>query len=352
MEEPRPSSGAAEATTERIRYTKWSGAGNTFLLVTREGLPPEVEGAALARALCGGAGAPGADGLLLVRDREAQFWNRDGSPAAFCGNSARCLAAHVLAHSGSARVQIRVGRVDVQGWRVGEEIAIRVPAPRYLARSLSAGEFLAELGPLASRVEEMAWIEAGVPHLCLRLAGESAPGATGAGEGAGRRGDSGRADFSALARAGAALRRHARFGPEGTNVDFLWPATAKGPASIPAAPLPGAWPAGGTVGPQEPAGEGPVPGPPLPLEGRLETFERGLEDLSPACGSGVLAAAFLLLEGHGAGWVRLHLASGASLAVEKKGPAWTMLGPACPVARGTFLWTRATAGESPSPPPG
>ena len=80
-----------------LSFWKLDGAGNDFVLVDgRSGAPP-MEPPLLARALCDRRRGVGADGLLVVLDVRGNrvrvgYWNADGSPAAFCGNGARCVA--------------------------------------------------------------------------------------------------------------------------------------------------------------------------------------------------------------------------------------------------------------------
>jgi len=318
-----------------VPYVMWDGAGNTFHFVAAEDLPTVLPtcgdaqgegllpppsarrdpGPALARALCsGGPTIPRADGLLLLEGERARFWNRDGSPAAFCGNGARCLAAHALARTGRERVCIVLQEFEVEGWREGEEIVVGVPSPRESGR-LDPSDFSAELGGLSAFVAEMARIEAGVPHLCLLLKRE-AP--SWRGMRVERRAQEAPSVREELATIGAALRSHARFRPAGVNVDFI----RAGERATASAGL-------------DPAACGSAGLEPF----HLETFERGLEALSPACGSGALAAACLLLRNAPEGSSTIRVASGALLRVQRKGPAWYLQGPARPVAKGVFVWS-------------
>jgi diaminopimelate epimerase len=186
----------------------------------------------------------------------------------------------------------------VTGWREDAEIVITVAPPRWLAASLPP----AELGPFPAawpgRCERAAWIEAGVPHLCLLFhdaaAGEAPP----------------MPPEEQLTLVGRRLRGAPRFLPGGTNVDFIWTGETPGVA-------------------------------------RLRTYERGVEGLTRACGSGALAAAALLLRGAPAGVATLEVASETLLRVEKKEPAWTLRGPAEPLARGVFRWEEGAAANEP-----
>lgn len=86
---------------------KLDGAGNDFVCLTRteeEPLSPQTA-SALARALCHRTQGIGADGLMIIEappvDSAAAFsmryLNADGSPAATCGNGARCIARLAVA---------------------------------------------------------------------------------------------------------------------------------------------------------------------------------------------------------------------------------------------------------------
>lgn len=237
-----------------VAFEKWSGAGNDFLLLGSEvagGVPVPTgwSGPDLARRLCLRRTGVGADGLTWLRpaggsgdpELAADHWNPDGSRAEFCGNAARCVAAHLLAipdRPGPAR--FRLGEVPVQGRVCTDGIEVSVPAPRVLEASVPTGVLSETLGPDQACVRRALWIDSGVPHVVLLLNGPPAFPL----DGCGRR-----------------LRAHRHFSPRGTNVDLVWPAEAQGPAQ----------------------GDRPTY--------RLRTYERGVEGETLACGSGALAAA-------------------------------------------------------------
>ena len=104
-------------------------------------------------------------------------------------------------------------------------------------------------------------------------------------------------------RLGAALRYHAHFAPKGTNANFV--------AKLP--------------------GDGIA----------IRTYERGVENETLACGTGVTAAALIFARLHGApSPVRVTVRGGDTLQVgfEKDGETWknvTLTGPADFVFEGT-----------------
>ncbi len=82
-----------------MRYCKYSGAGNDFVLLdNRNGELSDYP--ALARRLCDRKNGIGADGLMVLElpehggDIKMCFYNNDGSSAEMCGNGARCLCRH------------------------------------------------------------------------------------------------------------------------------------------------------------------------------------------------------------------------------------------------------------------
>ena len=216
----------------KIPFVKMHGAANDFVVVDhRERYLPEPPDE-LFRRLCDRRRGVGADGVLLLeRDPELDFamryHNADGVVAEFCGNGARCLARFALERG--------LGRGGMVRFRSGAGIKA--------ARWAAGGGIELHFG-LVARPGEPQALEAagrcfvgravgvGVPHLVIGVeAVEAVP----------------------VAEWGGALRRHPRFSPAGTNVDF---AARTGPGRL-----------------------------------AMRTFERGVEAETLACGSGAIAAA-------------------------------------------------------------
>lgn len=89
----------AERAPEGIPFTKMHGSGNDFVVVdNREGVVPETDVAAFAKAICRPHLGLGADGVVLIDDAagDADFrWryiNADGTDGDLCGNGAMCGA--------------------------------------------------------------------------------------------------------------------------------------------------------------------------------------------------------------------------------------------------------------------
>jgi diaminopimelate epimerase len=83
-----------------VRFEKWQGLGNHYLIVRREEWPIELTGDR-ARLICDPHFGVGGDGILEL-DQESgtprmTVWNPDGSHAENCGNGIRMIARHLHA---------------------------------------------------------------------------------------------------------------------------------------------------------------------------------------------------------------------------------------------------------------
>lgn len=211
----------------RVPFFKMSGAGNDFVLL--EGLPRGRSGAALARRLCDRRRGIGADGLLVV--------SRRGGRARLQYWNADGSAAFCGNGSRCAAIW-----ASARGWTPGRRFALdtsggpldvtltgrgRASVRMPKPRGLKLGLRLAG----RNRAHAVHFIDTGVPHAVVLVP------------------DVERIDVKTL---GRFFRFHKAFGKAGANVDFV--SMKKGAA-------------------------------------RLRTYERGVEDETLACGTGVVAAA-------------------------------------------------------------
>ena len=277
------------------RFFKVSGSGNDFLALAE---PAETPAADQIRAWCHRGVSLGADGLFVIRREEdaedatvgMDYYNSDGLPADLCLNGTRC-AAQLAFHL---------------GWLEGSG-TVRTAAGKVAARRLDPFRVSLEVPPPAEPRETRLEVEGqrytgwhvlvGVPHFVLPWPEEL--------------GDLGRVPVREL---GRALRFHPGLGAPGANVNFVR----------------------------------------FPARHRLEirTYERGVEDETLSCGTGVLAgAAVAVALGKGALPLTVLTHSGFELEVGAGnaggGGAWTLTGDARIVASGDLL---PGAGRAPSPP--
>jgi diaminopimelate epimerase len=211
----------------KIPFFKMSGAGNDFVLLS--GLPRGRSGATLARRLCDRRRGVGADGLLVL--------SRRGERARLDYWNADGSAA--FCGNGS-----RCGALwaHAQGWAKGKRFTLDTSGGPLDVRLTARGraevvmpkprglEHHPRLKAL-ERIFSVHYVHTGVPHAVIFVA------------------DVEKIDVKAL---GRALRHHKVFGKAGANVDFV---QIRDSVVL------------------------------------LRTYERGVEDETLACGTGVIAAA-------------------------------------------------------------
>ncbi|HXO19671.1 MAG TPA: diaminopimelate epimerase [Thermoanaerobaculia bacterium] len=270
------------------RFFKLSGSGNDFLALAQTAETSEEPSPERIRAWCRRGVSLGADGLFVLRRAPEgvamDYWNADGRPADLCLNGTRC----------AAQLAFQLG------WGEGT-VKVATPAGGFSARRLDGSRIALDLPapaepprPLELEVEGRTlagWaVTVGVPHFVL-VWPESLE----------------RAPVVPL---GRLLRFHPALGAAGANVDFVR----------------------------------------FPRPGRMEirTYERGVEDETLSCGTGVLAGA---AAGLALGLAALPLAvltqGGFELEVGGEAGSWSLAGDARVVAEGELL---AAAEEGPPPP--
>jgi diaminopimelate epimerase len=177
-----------------MKFSKWHGLGNDYLLVERADVGSPLTPAQV-RKLCDYHFGVGSDGVLEVvsadgAQAEVVIWNPDGSIAELSGNGTRIAARWLARRSGAERVRIRVGRREVvASMRAGLEVdmelgAVEVGEPEQLSVDGEEIEFTP--------------VSVGNPHAVVRRDPER----------------------SVLLRLGPLIETHERF-PERTNVQLV-----------------------------------------------------------------------------------------------------------------------------------
>jgi diaminopimelate epimerase len=100
-----------------MRFSKWHGLGNDYLLVERAEVGSALE-AALVRRLCDyhlGIGSDGVLEIVAVNGARAEIviWNPDGSQAEMSGNGTRIAARWLARRADASDVRIAVGPREV-----------------------------------------------------------------------------------------------------------------------------------------------------------------------------------------------------------------------------------------------
>ena len=116
-----------------MRFSKWHGLGNDYLLVERGDLATPLTPALVTR-LCDYHFGVGSDGVLEVASvdgptAEVVIWNPDGSTAELSGNGTRIAARWLARQTDADEVRIRVGTREVvahmrEGLQVETEMGV------------------------------------------------------------------------------------------------------------------------------------------------------------------------------------------------------------------------------------
>ncbi len=221
-----------------LAFTKMNGAGNDFILVdNRDGSLSDVLDPATIARLCDRHRGVGADGLLAVEPAEngathrMRYYNADGGEAEMCGNGARCFARYAARLDATSPDGVSFETIAgvISARLLGENVELAMSVPHSLADPVD----LTVDGAFAS----VHFLNTGVPHAVVFVQD---------------------VETTDVVRIGSGLRRHEHFAPAGTNVNF---------AQV------------------DPDGTG---------NGiAIRTFERGVEDETLACGTGVVAGALV-----------------------------------------------------------
>ena len=215
-----------------IHFYKMNGAGNDFIVIDNRDLSIDLSKEQI-EALCDRHRGIGADGLLAVEPAEGEadykfrYYNADGGEAEMCGNGARCFGMFTAHLKGEVTESVSFETIagELRADLIDGDVRIAMSDPFDLERQTPCS---------IEGLETIASLNTGVPH---------AVGFT----------DS--LDSLDVQKAGAAIRYHEHFSPNGTNANF---AQVIGKSHI-----------------------------------AIRTYERGVEGETLACGTGMCASALL-----------------------------------------------------------
>ncbi len=118
-----------------LRFMKWHGAGNDFVVIDSRERAQPVTTPALARALGDRHRGVGFDQLAEIRpsaqaDFQLDFWNSDGTMAEACGNATRCVSDFVMRGLGRDAVRLVTARGELAAVRRADGlVSVNMGAP-------------------------------------------------------------------------------------------------------------------------------------------------------------------------------------------------------------------------------
>ena len=139
-----------------VRFSKYQGAGNDFILVDNRDNSFSRADEALVKRLCDRRFGIGADGLMLLQNKENYdfemvYYNADGREGSMCGNGGRCIVAFAhdlgiitdktdfLAVDGIHKAFLSAGLVNLQmidvheSSRDGDAYILQTGSPHYVS---------------------------------------------------------------------------------------------------------------------------------------------------------------------------------------------------------------------------
>ncbi|MBF0215960.1 MAG: diaminopimelate epimerase [Candidatus Omnitrophica bacterium] len=240
-----------------INFTKAVATGNDFIILDdKDGRigKRKLDYAELARDLCRRSLSVGADGILVLEgskksDFRMRIFNPDGSEADMCGNGARCSSMYASLNGWGDTLKFETGAGIIKAEVKGGNIKLKMSDPSDIRLGIAIDVLGCKL--------KINFVNTGVPHTVVLVE-----------------------DLNScqVKETGRAIREHAYFTPEGTNVNFV-EAEERG-------------------------------------KHRVRTYERGVEDETLACGTGSVASAIILyLRGKAVSPVKMLTKSGETLVV-------------------------------------
>lgn len=147
----------------KIKFSKYQGAGNDFILIDNRNELFDRENKELVKKLCDRRFGIGGDGLMLLQNKknydfEMVYYNADGAEGTMCGNGGRCIVAFAkdlnittaktdfLAVDGphTAHInnnQVNLGMIDVhEVSKDGEAFVLNTGSPHYVLKTTNLAQ--------------------------------------------------------------------------------------------------------------------------------------------------------------------------------------------------------------------
>lgn len=158
-----------------LRFHKYEGLGNDFLIVERQALGGTELTTEQAVALCDRHRGIGGDGVLVldVQSPSMHVINSDGSVPEMCGNGIRCAALHLARRAGESALEVTIETLAgphtclVVNRPGAESVAVQMAPPSLSPRDvpLSAeGPWLDHPLSVAGRMVHLTGVSMGNPH--------------------------------------------------------------------------------------------------------------------------------------------------------------------------------------------
>lgn len=260
-----------------IKYEIYSGAGNDFVMINNfDGIIPFDKQEEFTIKICNERFKE-IDGVIFVDKPKysdssirMNYFNRDGSFGAMCGNGARCTAMFAHKHGIILQCRFILEAVDdLYTAEICDDVNVKIifPEPAEIKTEIA---IKAKFGEGLKNMD-VSYVNVGSDHLVIFMDDENNKSAL-------SNKSIGDLDVNYI---GKILRYHNEFQPRGANVNFVQPLSKS--------------------------------------EIQLRTYERGVERETLACGTGIVSAGIIsVMKSIAAAPVKVLVQSGEWLTVELK----------------------------------
>ncbi len=277
-------------------FTKFSAAGNDFILIDTKLNPAFELNADFVKKICNRRTGIGADGVLIFMDSnkydfELQYYNSDGSGGVLCANGARCAIKYAqMSNRLNDKAKFLVNGIEYAGEVVGDTLI------KFFLNNPQKMKFNFKIKAY-NQLINASYVFNGAPHVVIKISDILKNV---------KRLDSFYKDLDDVPvyEIGREIRYSKDFYPEGTNVNFI------------------------------------------DFENnaiKIRTYERGVEDETLACGTGSVAAALVAFYNYNfSSPINIFTRSGETFIVDFRIENniikdLSLTGPAVPVFKGELL---------------
>ncbi|MGL4599603.1 MAG: diaminopimelate epimerase [Bacteroidia bacterium] len=174
----------------KLNFQKYQGTGNDFMLIDDRQKLFDTTNKQLIASLCDRRFGIGADGLMLLREKEGFdfemiYFNADGGLGSMCGNGGRCIARFAADLGVTQKTQVSFLAVDGPHEAILSETAVRLK--------------MSDVTEIETH-SDFYFLNTGSPHVVKFIAAGDAP------------------DVEQM---GRAIRYSDQFAKEGTNVNLV-----------------------------------------------------------------------------------------------------------------------------------
>lgn len=255
-----------------FQFDKYQATGNDFIIFSDPNLADKICNQQMIKRLCDRKYGIGADGLILLEESENEafifnYYNADGSRGEMCGNGCRAAILNAFDKNWVEREKPFSFLAD-DGLHKGIIHSVDAISLTILSNDMPH-EIETKNFELPPWVTKIKFVNTGVPHLIVFYKGNLT--------------------HSDILKWGRYLRLHPYFAPAGCNVNFI----------------------------KEEAGKTII-----------RTYERGVENETESCGTGITASALAIAKSDVDEWVTQLKALGGNVKVERKKNKLYLRGPA------------------------